>query len=71
MKTATTRPPQPGRQRWPEPLGRAPQPPTPAFRPEFAPDRAGHDFLVLNPRPDLTAPPPPPPDLTFYNIDFP
>lgn len=72
MKTATqTRPIQPGRARWPEARGRAPEPPALAFRPELAPDTPAHDFLVMNPRPDLIPPPPPPDDLTFYNIDFP
>ncbi len=72
MKThTTTRQTHNARTRWPEPLGPAPERNT--ARPAFSiPDRAtGHDFLIINPRPDLEEPPPPPDDLNFYNIDFP
>lgn len=84
MKTTRILP----RPRWPEPLGprfprlkaldARPQPGPPAM--PALPPEAGHDFLVLNPRPELLEPDPPPaflepgpppPDLTFYNIDFP
>ena len=57
MKTTRTTT---SRTRWPEPFGPAPRLNRELTRPAFtlANNHAGHDFLVLNPRPDLLDPEP-------------
>lgn len=71
MKTYAIRPLKTARPRWPEPFGRPFAPTEVTTGKEPAPPDFGNDFLILNPRPDLIAPPPPPRDLDFFNIDFP